>query len=662
MVILGRISPRSSSRMGGVSLCLGLLLAPATPRAEAPGLAAPDACSAVHPDRPDLTRLPRTAPAGPQCRVLLRLRDASGNPVEARISVYDSAGVPLLPVDDAIPVYDSYFGQDYFYARDTVSVAVPAAAVRVLATRGFEHRPLDFTAVVAADTTLELTFVRFADLRAHGWFSGDTHIHLAHGGDGDVYEIAPEDYATIARAEDLAFSGLLTNGLHFTGGTHPAGDANHLLHFGVEYRSAVYGHLGLLGLDELPVSFGCCLPGTPAAPLNLEVAEWARSRGGVVVYAHPVTTSLDDFFNDVLDWPYSGLARELPAGVARGQVDAYDLLSYSNYAETPARTLWFNLLNLGARIPLSVGTDASVNRWYDPPAGGYRVYVRAGDLTLPSWLDGLRAGRSFATNGPLPFEFAIDGAAPGDVLDLAPNLSTLVTAEYSIASVDPVTTLQIWGDGILLRHQTLPSYTDTLSDRRLDFWLPPSTRWIVARFSGPNPRPTTLGYEQVAYTSPIWITRASVPAGPTVAARSYFDGWITDLQTLILGREGWESETQKLEVWNELEIARLNLQMGTLLAEDHPPPGPRRPPAVSPNPYSLARGGKVRLSLEGMIPAESIPVIDVRGRRVRTLSGTRDAVAWDVRDDTGRPVAPGVYLIVVGAAGALRGVPVVVVP
>ena len=69
--------------------------------------------------------------------------------------------------------------------------------------------------------------------------------------------------------------------------------------------------------------------------------------------------------------------------------------------------------------------------------------------------------------------------------------------------------------------------------------------------------------------------------------------------------------------------------------------------AVSPNPsreggrigYTLARPGEVRVSVH-----------DLAGRQVRLLDrGTRGAgrqeLAWDGRDDRGRPVSPGVYLV-----------------
>jgi hypothetical protein len=53
------------------------------------------------------------------------------------------------------------------------------------------------------------------------------------------------------------------------------------------------------------------------------------------------------------------------------------------------------------------------------PLGGERVYVKTdGPLTMRSWLDGLRGGRSFLTNGPMP-TLEVDGKGPGETCELA---------------------------------------------------------------------------------------------------------------------------------------------------------------------------------------------------------------------------------------------------
>src|SRR6185295_18410909 len=48
--------------------------------------------------------------------------------------------------------------------------------------------------------------------------------------------------------------------------------------------------------------------------------------------------------------------------------------------------------------------------------GGDRVYVHVdGGLSYKGWIDGLKAGKSFVTNGPM-LTFTADGKEPGAVL------------------------------------------------------------------------------------------------------------------------------------------------------------------------------------------------------------------------------------------------------
>ena len=110
-------------------------------------------------------------------------------------------------------------------------------------------------------------------------------------------------------------------------------------------------------------------------------------------------------------------AHELPVDLALGQIDAVDV--FSQHPEWPSLDLWYRLLNCGLKCPISAGTDASLNSKTAAIPGGSRVYVRTdGELTYESWLQNLKRGRTFATNGPL-VEFRVDGKQPGEDLRLS---------------------------------------------------------------------------------------------------------------------------------------------------------------------------------------------------------------------------------------------------
>ena len=78
--------------------------------------------------------------------------------------------------------------------------------------------------------------------------------------------------------------------------------------------------------------------------------------------------------------------------------------------------LWYQLLNCGFRIHATAGTDCFLNNLGSPPPGIHRVYVHHdGPLNYTDWIDGLKAGKSFVTNGPM-LTFTVNGSPPGRVL------------------------------------------------------------------------------------------------------------------------------------------------------------------------------------------------------------------------------------------------------
>jgi len=83
--------------------------------------------------------------------------------------------------------------------------------------------------------------------------------------------------------------------------------------------------------------------------------------------------------------------------------------------------------------------------------------------------------------------------------------------------------------------------------------------------------------------------------------------------------------------------------------------------AGAPNPFRERTAVRLSLERESVI---SLRVVDVAGRVVRRLhdgaapAGTRE-IAWDGRDEAGRPVAAGVYLVIVRTAEGARSLPVV---
>jgi hypothetical protein len=110
--------------------------------------------------------------------------------------------------------------------------------------------------------------------------------------------------------------------------------------------------------------------------------------------------------------------------------------------EAGTAEVWYRLLNVGVPIALSAGTDAFSNFYRSMAVGTTRVYVRVeGELSLPSYLDGLRRGRSFVTTGPF-LDFRGKEARPGDVIEAGEVEFTI-----ELASAMPVDQVEVLVNG-----------------------------------------------------------------------------------------------------------------------------------------------------------------------------------------------------------------------
>src|SRR5207302_5270525 len=78
-----------------------------------------------------------------------------------------------------------------------------------------------------------------------------------------------------------------------------------------------------------------------------------------------------------------------------------------------SQEIYYHMLNSGLRIPPSAGSASGV---LPNPVGYNRVYVHLDkEMDYANWWKGLRAGRSFVTNGPL-LRVRVNGQFPGHVL------------------------------------------------------------------------------------------------------------------------------------------------------------------------------------------------------------------------------------------------------
>jgi TolB protein len=221
---------------------------------------------------------------------------------------------------------------------------------------------------------------------------------------------------------------------------------------------------------------------------------------------HPVTVRAP--FGDKVP---TGIPLELVSDAVLGDVDTIELACLWS-DELGTADAWYRLLNVGVPIAPSAGTDAMVDFFRTMAVGTTRVYVKVpGQLTMEGYLDGLKAGRSFVTNGPL-LQFTAGGIEPGGVVNPS-DAST--TWEVHVASAVPFERVEVlvngkvvWsGDGL-----TTPgaeTYRGTVSA--------PAGGWIAARVHGGVTGWPAMDSYPFAHTAPVWF--GSVGSTDSATAR-----------------------------------------------------------------------------------------------------------------------------------------------
>ena len=502
----------------------------------------------------------------PMSRLHLDVRDSSGRAAAARVSITDAAGRFYAPAnawisgDDGFDRSQRRFEAHYFQAHGEQWIDVPAGVLNVDVLHGFERKfeQRRITAAAGQDASLAVNLgdATWTVPDAGHWVSADVHVHMNYGGE---YRNTPAHLVLQAQAENLAivdsllvnkeqrFPDIAYNGVQRDAASQP--DA--LVVHGQEYHTSYWGHLGLLDIGGgviLPGYAG--YPNTAASslyPMNADVADIAHSRGALVGYVHP----FDEYPEPILQ-PHAPLTSELPVDVALGKVDYMEILGFSDHRST-AR-VWYQLLNLGFRIPAAGGTDAMAD--YSSlrgPVGMNRVYARvsAGEIKESEWLAALKAGHSFATNAPL-LGLTLGGAQIGDELkfDSVPRRVSFSVRLQSIVAVDH---LELVCNGKVVR-----SFTARTPIDRGEFHGHISLRdsgWCIVRASTDGARYPVLDNYVYATTSPVYVTVAGkAPRSPEDAR--YFAAWIERTAETTAAYPDWNSEAEKTSVLRRLAQAK----------------------------------------------------------------------------------------------------------
>jgi hypothetical protein len=448
-------------------LCVVLLMMPVFLSAQllalepSPGRAPDNIRVAVSQDRPKTGRVP------------VVVRDA-GRLVPCRIHLYDSAG--KTPKVKGVPAWN-----DHVVCEAGGELELPADKYRYEVERGPEYSSAsgELTVVSGESAKLVADLARIADLKSQGWWSGELHVHRP-----------VEDVPLLMRAEDLHVAPVITwwNGRNeWSQRTIPAqrlvhfdGDRFYHVMAGEDEREG--GALLYFGLQE-PLDIATTDREYPS-PIRF-LGEARRHENVHVDIEKP-------FWWDVPVWLASGQADTI--GIANNHMcrsSVYPSEAWGrprDIARLPeplgngywSQEIYYHILNCGLRVPPSAGSASGV---LPNPVGYNRVYVHLdGELSYEKWFEGLRAGRSFVTNGPL-LRVKAAGQLPGNVVKAANPIE--IELEGSLDAREQISAIEIVRDGRIERSVPTAGFMKTGSLGKLRF---ETSGWFLVRAIAENPQ------------------------------------------------------------------------------------------------------------------------------------------------------------------------------
>jgi hypothetical protein len=432
---------------------------------------------------------------------------ATGKPTPVRARISGPAGETDVPFG-RVADFPTGPGEDvgghvrlgsrrFVYLDGACEVRLPAGVpLTVEVSKGPEYSPLFREATLGpGQISLRFAIGRWTDLRAAGWFAGDTRVR----------HLTPHAALLEGAAEGLAVVNLLaaerpTSDILAFSGTAPAlTSPGHQVAVNTLNSHPVLGTVSLLDCHRpvFPLAFGA-----PAGSDDWSVADWCdqchRKRGLVI-------------------WPdLPRLTDEAPSGetlaaALLGKVDAFELSAFCD-AEPTALADWYQLLDCGLRLPLAGGSGKDSN---SVVVGAVRTYARLQpdeEFSYGTWAAAVRAGRTFVTNGPL-LTLDVHGKGPGHVFAELPH-GRPVGVRAEARGLIPFDQLEVLYNGhVVADRQASGDRQSAVLDSG---FTPIEPGWLAARCRGADRLHD--GQLVYAHTSPVWFHPGGKPPRPAPEA------------------------------------------------------------------------------------------------------------------------------------------------
>jgi hypothetical protein len=467
--------------------------------------------------------------------VHVRVNDAAtGQPMPCRVRFTDAEGRYYAPFG-RLTEFQTSQGADaagnlllesgaYAYIDGACEIDLPAGPITIEIHKGPEYLPLRQTVPLGqGKLALRFSLERWIDLRKEGWHSGDTCVHFlsprAALMEGTGEDVAVVNLLAMQSPIENTNHGLglprISNILDFSGQTPATESPGHIVLVNTRNLGGVLGSLLLLNCHRVVYPLAIGEPGGKG-PYDWTMADWCgqcHRKGGLVLWALVGSSCGGELVGEGLA---NAILQQVDAlGISTNRDRANPAVSRQTYS------VWYHLLNCGFRLPI---TGGSLKQSPLTPIGAVRTYAQlqtGAELTYSNWIEAVRAGRTFVTDGPL-LRFTVNDEGPGNVVDL-PAGGGRVRVRAEVRSLRPMDRLEIVVNG---QARATASAAGMPSQAVLDLDLPQERScWIAARaWSEKNSH-------CCAHTSPVYV---QVADRPMLLDKVSFD-FLMDKLTEMLG-------------------------------------------------------------------------------------------------------------------------------
>lgn len=435
------------------------------------------------------------------------------------------------------------------------TVDLPQGKAKIIIEKGKEFRPIVKEVIVKSGKIVQLVIEldRWMDMAKLGWYSGDMHVHRSLK---EMDSIMLAENLNVAIVQTYWNSELEEKGLETvtnqylnradSNGTVQIDNTHIFLMTGHEIEGkpgALLSHI--TGKDNLP------LKGNNEANKNntstfLNLINQAKKLGDYISIEKP-------FYKEGHVWLANGAdftqlvnnhhnhegfhpavktkKTELKSDYPEGEL-GYTLFICD---------LYYGYLNCGFNIMPTAGSASGV---LANPIGFNRIYAKVdGELTMQKWLEEVKSGHSFVTNGPMLLT-TFNGKQAGETITSIQGTTVLI--ESTIYSDIPIEKVEIVKNGKVVATDSNVQLNG--ESAKINFEIPfDESGWMAVRcFEKRDDNNTRL-----AHTAPFFV---KIPNKPFKLDQEMIQWFINRTDLLI--NENMESEEQTKELKEALKIYR----------------------------------------------------------------------------------------------------------